>query len=82
MASDASSLLFDASAFYDSPELSDVTIVLIEESDDVAERALKRQRTGDGADGAQMQQLLQHLQCACMAISSCSAPAAVLSKPA
>jgi hypothetical protein len=54
MASDASrSLLFDASHYYDSPELSDVTIVLIEESEDIQERALKRHRTGDGADGAQ-----------------------------
>jgi hypothetical protein len=53
MASDASrSLLFDASQYYDSPELSDVTIVLIEESEDIQERDLKRQRTGDGADGA------------------------------
>lgn len=54
MESDASrSLQFDASQFYDSPDLSDVTIVLVEDSDEAEERAAKRQRTGDGADGAQ-----------------------------
>lgn len=47
------SLLLDASQFYDSPELSDVTIVLVDESEQTEEHAVKRQRTGDGADGAQ-----------------------------
>lgn len=54
MESDASrSVQFDASQFYDSPDLSDVTIVLVEDSDETEERAAMRQRTGDGADGAQ-----------------------------
>jgi hypothetical protein len=46
-------MLFDASPFFDSPELSDVTIVLVEEAEETEERAAKRQRKGDGTDNAQ-----------------------------
>jgi hypothetical protein len=54
MDSDArQNLLLDASPFFDSPELSDLTIVLVEEADGTQERAAKRHRAADGANGAQ-----------------------------